>query len=176
MKVEPDTLEVTGEPLREKMQVLTLLAIVVILGIVIGVVLGIKYGSAHPAPDSSPEPVSPIQLVDKFRSSLSNETNAAIDTNSTPQSQALQWLTSEEHPPFIEHGHDQALMRMTQQFALVTLYHATNGDSSWTDNTGWLNYSVNECDWLGCNCTEEDKINSLDLWVVTGSLVQFHLR
>jgi Leucine-rich repeat (LRR) protein len=34
-----------------------------------------------------------------------------------------------------------------QRLALVSLYYATNGDQ-WDDNTAWLSYEVNECEWF----------------------------
>jgi Leucine Rich Repeat len=96
----------------------------------------------------------------EFQESLPTATLATIHkSESSPQGRALRWVVS--HSPVLElQGHDP-VARMTQVFALATLFYATGGDSSWVDKDGWLNVSasvpssspyMNECSWYGCSC------------------------
>jgi hypothetical protein len=51
--------------------------------------------------------------------------------------------------------------RMAQRLALVTLYYATDGEGSWTDDTNWLSYTVSECEWFS-NLDADDVCNGDD--------------
>ena len=65
------------------------------------------------------------------------------DRNS-PQGQAFEFVKSDMDAGFPE-------WRIQQRFALVTLFHATGGDGSWSVKTGWAdkesNLAMDECQW-----------------------------
>jgi hypothetical protein len=42
--------------------------------------------------------------------------------------------------------------RAIQMFALVTLYYATGGETSWVKTDRWLQFIVHECRWQDCCC------------------------
>jgi hypothetical protein len=87
-----------------------------------------------------------------LRGSLPNYTITALENTTSPQYKAFLWITSVEVPSWTEFEH---LVRMTQRFALATLFYATNGGSSWLNKIGWLDPSLSECSWYGCICTGE---------------------
>ena len=77
---------------------------------------------------------------------ISNSDSAedALSDPSTPQYQALQWVTDRKIK-------DQAVYTdacVLQQYSLATLYYSTNGESAWTRSDGWLTMA-NECKWHG---------------------------
>ena len=56
--------------------------------------------------------------------------------------------------------------RNAQRLALVTLYYATDGDESWTDNTNWLVYDVSECEWF--SSLDADEVCDGDVYIGLG--------
>ena len=90
---------------------------------------------------SVPPSQAPTSRKEYVLSLLPEETLHIIfhDYNA-PQTEAYSWLLDDDLL------HDMPEEQIKQRFALATLYFATNG-SEWTNNTNWLNHSVNECDW-----------------------------
>jgi hypothetical protein len=64
-----------------------------------------------------------------------------IEKEGTPQSKAFIHLSND--PNVICYTTDRVL----QRFALTTFYFSTNGDW-WYNNTGWLAYEEDECNWF----------------------------
>ena len=61
--------------------------------------------------------------------------------------------------------------RDRQRGNLVQLYIATNGDT-WINNTGWLDESIDHCNWRGVTCNEVQLVTEIDLTAnnLTGQL------
>ncbi|CAB9512108.1 Leucine Rich Repeat [Seminavis robusta] len=93
-------------------------------------------------PVESPNSVSsqPSDVKDSLLAFFPEDTAEAIQRDPlSPQSLAFQWLLDDQDS--LSNGPAR------QRFALVVLYHATNGDS-WDNRTHWLNHSIHECDWF----------------------------
>lgn len=83
---------------------------------------------------------SPTAFLTYFRSVLPNATLDALEDEHSPQYLAYQWVS--DHPVTGEN----AILRMTQRFAMAALYFATGGEN-WDKNDDWLNASAHECTW-----------------------------
>jgi hypothetical protein len=142
--------------------------LVVVFAIIIGIAFGIIRaenrwtGNDTPtlSPTAAPTPKQPTPLPDRttvlieFNNSLPIATVEALRNMSSPQFKAYQWSTSDEQPLFLGSIYeDDPFGRLTQLFALATLYFATNGDTSWNYNFGWMNPNISECEWYGCTCS-----------------------
>jgi len=111
----------------------TVVAIVlVIVGIVLGVILPSK-SSTTSAPATASQ-----DLIDML-STISLDGGSALQTPSTPQNKALNWLAGNAN--LDEYTEE----RKIQRYVLATLYYSTNGDD-WYNNDGWLTDS-DECEW-----------------------------
>jgi hypothetical protein len=65
----------------------------------------------------------------------------AVGQDFSPQSLAVGWLAS---------NHDLRAFsnsRIIQRYALATFYYATEGETSWMEDEGWLSPEVHECQW-----------------------------
>ena len=82
-------------------------------------------------------------IISTFVSSLPPQTLAVLQDSSSPQAQALTWLSGNTR--LAEYTEE----RLLQRFVLATLYYSTNGDS-WTNNLGWLS-NDDECTWNTVN-------------------------
>jgi hypothetical protein len=137
--------------------VLLLLVLVISLSVGMTVQTGTAPGQPAPPPTLAPtyQPtIITAGTVETWLSStkLSSSTITALNQTGTPQHRAFQWLTSAGRPPIPLH-------RMTQQFALATLFYATGGGSSaagWRNQSGWLS-DPDECKWHGCECTRTEQ-------------------
>jgi Leucine-rich repeat (LRR) protein len=103
-------------------------------------------------PSTAPTPV--VLLM--FRNSLPSYTTEQLSNASTSQSRALEWIATDDRKR-------SNLWRMTQRFALATLYFSTSGQEKWGSNEGWINSTMNECGWFGCECTDNGTIRGLNL-------------
>jgi len=89
-----------------------------------------------------------------FRASLPDYTLSALDDPNSAQSLAFGWLSN--HPD-LENISRTAFWRLTQLFALTTIYYSLDGPNWMRDNAWgvtapsaaaqWLNYSHPECFW-----------------------------
>jgi Leucine-rich repeat (LRR) protein len=95
--------------------------------------------SSVPTAPPSQVPLS-IDWISQLQSRFPLSTVVALKSGDSPQSKAFQWVC--QHPPT-----NNSLERMTQRFALATLFYATGGDH-WDGNVGWLNATSHECDWF----------------------------
>jgi Leucine rich repeat len=130
------------------------------LGVAVGISVGITQsrsaqGSAAQSTNgtspTAPPTFAPTSLavVQEFFESLPEPTQSLIKSDTTsPQSKAFTWISSRSHPRY----EVDAMKRFKQRFALATLYYATSGDA-WRKNDGWLNESVNECEWFVSTCS-----------------------
>ncbi len=67
---------------------------------------------------------------------------------------------------FLFAGAAEAAIPKTEKDALIALYQATGGNSSWKINTNWNNVKSNACLWHGVTCDEldgQDHVIKLDL-------------
>jgi hypothetical protein len=126
-----------------------ILAIVVIAIIIVGIVVGVVVASSNGQPiqqAQSPPPTAPqdtgqvaLQDLAELLSSISLDGGTALQTPSTPQYNALNWLAGNANLD----GYSN--QRKIQRYVLATLYYSTNGDA-WVNNAGWLG-DDNECEW-----------------------------
>ncbi|CAB9519202.1 Leucine Rich Repeat [Seminavis robusta] len=100
--------------------------------------------SPSQAPSNAPT-MQPTTVLEGFVLSLlpssTVQTIQSDDSNDAPQSKAFDFVL--EDPSLLTFPH----WRVLQRFALATFYHATGGDS-WKNNSGWLQYEVDECQWF----------------------------
>jgi hypothetical protein len=73
-------------------------------------------------------------------SSVSFDDGEALQTPSTPQNKALNWLKGNV---FLDEYSDK---QKIQCYFLATFYYSTNGDT-WTEKASWLSNSIDECSW-----------------------------
>lgn len=105
-------------------------------------------------------PPEPPDLVD-FLASISFDGGVAVRTSSTPQNDAMNWLSTD---PLLANYSDS---KKSQRYALATLFFSTRGDS-WSDNEGWLS-DDDECLWHneanvnGAGCSEAGSFMRLAL-------------
>jgi len=107
-----------------RFSILGIVLVVVIVAVVLGTVLPQR---------------SPLTGLNKLLSSVSLDGGAALQTPSTPQNNALNWLAGNAN---LESYSDE---KKIQRYTLATLYLSTNG-SFWQNKTGWLSDS-DECMW-----------------------------
>ncbi|CAB9512511.1 LRR receptor-like serine threonine-protein kinase [Seminavis robusta] len=88
-------------------------------------------------------PPSDISLDEHIRGLFPNSTLEAMESRFSPQAEAFRWLLKD---PELTTTNTYSDDRILQRMALATFYFATGG-RRWDGNSGWLNYSVHECDW-----------------------------
>jgi len=84
----------------------------------------------------------------------------------TPEEAAVIWLIENTN---ISVGDPLDEFRLTQKYALLVLYYATQGES-WTNKDGWLDPNTDECEWNGIECesmlingNSQDVVSEIDL-------------
>ena len=91
-----------------------------------------------------------------------NDLRYPLEDNPTAEELAVQWLIQDD-PLELSAATDQ--FRLTQRYALLTLWFGTNGPS-WTSNSSWLE-DENECTWQGIACGDSESqpaaVVSIDL-------------
>jgi hypothetical protein len=113
--------------------------------------------SAPVAPATTSAPVAPAAPVSSvareeafvtYLSTLASDPAALLDNN-TAESTAIYWLAKDDPlqlDPTVLSPENQ--LRITQRYALSTLYFTTSG--GWKDDTNWL--TEDECTWFGVTC------------------------
>ena len=81
----------------------------------------------------------------------------------TPEEAAVIWLIENTN---LSVGNPSDEFRLTQKYALLVLYYATNGDL-WTNNDGWLDPNTDECEWNGITACERVLVDGIPRDVVT---------
>lgn len=162
-------------PFRRKLRRLAaifLTVILIVVGIVVAIVLTTtnnnnnNNGGGAAGPTSAPTSAIPLNmsfLFGQFLDELPAETLAALEDANSSQSQAYQWMNESiqlNSTLFQQDTLESAVSRMTQRFALATLYFAASG-SGWSNRDNWLDANVNECGWAGCVCTPGTGITGL---------------
>ena len=122
-------------------------------------------GSSNPHPASTKRPVRynhtsiPLErLVDLF-SELSPETAQDLLDEQSPQYVAMQWLTLDA----AQNSWTLFDPKVIQRALLAVLYFSLGGGEKWTNATGWLEPSMDECSWFGVFCSKSHEIKSLFL-------------
>lgn len=119
-----------------------------------------------PTASPSQAPRTMDMMIEELQSSLPLYTLVALKNEDSPQAKALQWIR--EHPPIA----NNSVGRMTQRFALATVFYSTYGDH-WDQSAGWLNGTSHECDWFTTSSSEKDSsCDPGDDSIVTLRLVQ----
>ncbi|CAB9501924.1 LRR receptor-like serine threonine-protein kinase At4g08850 [Seminavis robusta] len=93
------------------------------------------------APSRDPQAMS---MEDHIRGLFPNSTLEAMESRFSSQAEAFRWLLKD---PELTTTNSYSDDRIMQRMALATFYFATGG-RRWNWNSGWLNYSVHECDWF----------------------------
>lgn len=162
-------------PLRRKVRKLActlLIVVLTVIGIAVAIALTTQSnnsGGGSEGPTSAPTSAIPLNmsvLLGQFFDGLPAVTAAAVTMENSPQSRAFQWLDTsiQLNSTFFQQESEKSILsRMTQRFALATLYFATSGRTEWTNSTNWLSASVDECTWSGCMCSSGPGLLSLIL-------------
>jgi len=79
----------------------------------------------------------------------------ALGSPESPQSRALEWIVQQEDGSYLQ---DWILDR----YALATLAFATNVEE-WDLNQGWLDLSIDHCDWQKIGCNSFSRVESISL-------------
>ena len=112
---------------------------------------------------AAPTPPTSVRqsLFYEYLSGIS-QNPTAWSQSSTPEAAALDWIINED--PLALNPSDQSaenLLRITQRYALATLWFSTLG---WKNTTNWL--TENECKWFGVTCFQSSaEINLAHLTV-----------
>lgn len=87
---------------------------------------------------------------------LPSDSFAALSTEGTPQSDALNWVLTEDEFVYDWSGlsadpiDEEAQMDFVQRYVSATLYLGTDG-ASWNNNKNWMG-RTNVCTWYGVGC------------------------
>lgn len=92
-----------------------------------------------------------VEFIEGIRFSLDPITYPAPMENATSEELAVQWLL-QEHPLALMADNEDDRVRLTQRYALATLYFGMNGPS-WLSKDGWLD-TEDECTWFGVECSD----------------------
>ena len=84
---------------------------------------------------------------------LTDQTPIPYPSTATSEAAALKWLVDDD-PLQFSPDTGPGRYRLTQRYALATLYYATNGDE-WDFNTDWLS-DTRECSWFALDCFSQD--------------------
>jgi hypothetical protein len=113
-----------------------------------------------PFPSEAENAVSGIDpsLVSLFVDLSTHDDGAALTSSSTPQNEALYWLSQD---PSLDSYSDE---QKVQRFVLATLFYSTDGPH-WVNSDGWISDS-DECTWFSYT----------ELCDGSGNLLQIDLR
>ena len=105
----------------------------------------------------APTPVArDIAIVEFIQSiTFSDSVIAYPQPSGTPEEMAVIWLIDNTS---LSAGDPSDEFRLTQKYALLVLYYATQGDA-WTNNVGWLDSTTDECNWSGITCDDDVLVN-----------------
>lgn len=82
----------------------------------------------------------PLSQEDHLISVLPDDTLEALEDPTSPQTQALQWITDD---PYLT---TYSTQQVVQRFSLASLYYSLQGHG-WARNDNWLSYNRSECEW-----------------------------
>jgi hypothetical protein len=152
-----------AEIVEEKQQCSTRLKIwigvAVVLLVTVAVVLGTVLTRVLKVPTSTPSPQEILKELQSLLSSVSFDSGTALQTPSSPQNKALNWLAN-NNTNLEEYTDDQKI----QRYALATLFYSTNG-TSWDKKDEWMS-DFDECRWYnnGSSLCKSGSVETLSLW------------
>jgi hypothetical protein len=145
---DPD--EIISYNKRKLVITVSLVILFIIVLASIGAVYAIKSSNESPSlPPSKPPRISPSQLaLESFIEALPDYTKTNLQTENSPQSKALHWMTTydttESYP----------LPRQIQRFALISLFFSIMQNDPSHDVLTQL-AGFDECDWWNSTCVED---------------------
>lgn len=118
--------------------ILLILLLLAAVAIVLGTVLP-RVNRMGPPSTNVPSNTTSLSALIDLLSNVSFDKGAALKTNSTPQNDALHWLSGNGN---LESYSDE---KKIQRYALATLFYSTKGEN-WINNDDWLS-DFDECGW-----------------------------
>ena len=103
--------------------------------------------------------------------SISLPTLLEVPTSS--QSLAIDWLAHGGGTDVISGPNKESVeWRIQQRYILAVLYYTTNGETSWTNQYGFLDNDLHECDWgemlnngwNSLDCNDDMEVELINLW------------
>ena len=149
-----------------------LIGIIAIICVVVGVLV------SRPSPPPAEE-LNWLQKTDDLPTTITNIlldksiiSNDQLNNTSSPQYQALEWMTNDGGAQTITTPKtvDEATPYVIQRYIMAVLYYSTTGPK-WKDQFGFLS-NVNECEWgVGANngynvvdCNDDGFVTLINLW------------
>lgn len=133
--------------------ILATLVVVLVVGVSVGVVAGVQEFSSPQNEDES-----------YLRSILPNTTVMALEDPGSPQSQALRWVVADPYLLNLDADDEEKHYRLKQRFTLAVLFYAVSSGAPGQPTVGnWLVRDTNECEWHGCKCSEDQRIEELSV-------------
>jgi hypothetical protein len=125
---------------------------VVIAALVIGVIIGVSGGGGNSSSSSqrgSAVRQSTAEEIITYMANSGVSDLTALTSDGSPQSRAATWMaeTDEANLP-IPTGDGIESYKYTTRYAMVVLYYATGGDTTWTNQLSFMS-STDVCNWYG---------------------------
>jgi hypothetical protein len=132
--------------------------IAVVLAMTVAVVLGTVLTQKQNAPTFTPSPQEILKELESLLISVSFDNGTALQNQSTPQNNALNWLANNN-----TNLDTYSNVTKIQRYALATLFYSTNG-ISWGGKDEWMSNS-NECLWYnnGLSVCTNGSVETLSL-------------
>jgi hypothetical protein len=130
--------------------------VAVVLLVTVTVVLGTVLTEVLNAPTSPPSPQEILKELESLLIPVSLDNGTALQTASTPQKHALNWLANNTNLDTYSDA------KKIQRYSLATLFYSTNG-TSWYQKTNWRS-NIDECDWGYVFCDENRSLESLEIY------------
>jgi hypothetical protein len=132
-----DENSIENSPCSTRVKILSVVAVVLL--VIVAIVLGTVLPQLSEPEELTPGTVPPTPEDIALLSSVSFDNGAALQTPSTPQNNALLWLSNNAN---LDIYSDE---RKIQRYVLAVFYYSAAG-SNWHNNIGWLS-DGDECDW-----------------------------
>jgi hypothetical protein len=129
--------------------------LLITLAVVLGTVLPRAQEGMQPIEAPTPSPQEVIQELESLLIPVSLDNGTALQTASTPQKNALNWLANNTNLDTYSDA------KKIQRYSLATLFYSTNG-TSWYQKTNWRS-NIDECDWGYVFCDENRSLETLEL-------------
>jgi hypothetical protein len=113
--------------------------VLLIVAVVLGTVLPKVLQPVNPTESQGPSPQELPQELVSLLSSVSFDNGTALQTQSTPQNDAVIWLANNTNLDSYSN------VKKIQRYVLATLFYSTNG-TQWDNNSDWMTDS-DECAW-----------------------------
>jgi hypothetical protein len=138
--------------------VLVMVTVAIILGTVLVPRAIMMDRASDDPPTSSPSRQEVLQELESLLSLVSFDNGTALQTPSTPQNMALNWLANNTNLDTYSDA------KKIQRFALATLFYSTNG-TTWSVNDTWMSNHEDECGWYnnGASLCTRGSIDRLNL-------------